>query len=449
MTKQARSARNPRATEAGLLALVGLIIGVAFVLVSLGRSKAIPANLVPFIVAVFVLFGFAHLGVRKLAPRADPLIVPLAVMLNGIGYVFIARLNEKLAAQQAGWTAVGVIGFIVTLAVVKRVRTLERVRYTVGLAGVVLLVLPLLPGLGVRINGARIWVRLGLVNFQPGEFAKIALAIFFAAYLVERRELLGTATFKIGPFMTPDPKHLLPVIVAWGFSLVVMMFQKDLGSALLFFMLFMVVLWIATERASYLAVGMGLFAGGAYLSWTLFSHVQARVAMWINPWQDAQGKGYQIIQSTYAFAWGGVAGTGLGLGLANRVPIAESDFIFAIIGEELGLLGATAVLVLYLLLVGSGLRVAMQSTDPFSKLLAAGLTTLVGVQSFIIMAGVTRLLPLTGLTLPFVSYGGSSLISNWVLVALLVRLSDESATRELERAGDRSQDLTTVISVPA
>ncbi len=435
--------RNRRATEAGLLALAGLIIGVAFALVSLGRTKALPANLIPFVVAVFVLFLCAHIGVRRLAPRADPLILPVAVMLNGLGYVMIARLNPKLASQQAGWTAVGVIGFIVTLAVIKRVRTLERVRYTVGLGGVLLLVLPLIPGLGVRINGARIWVRLGIVNFQPGEFAKIALAIFFAAYLVERRELLGTATFKLGPLMTPDPKHLLPVLVAWGFALMVMMFQRDLGSALLFFVLFMTVLWIATGRGSYLAVGTTLFGGGAYLSWALFSHVQDRVSMWLNPWQDAQDKGYQIIQSTYAFAWGGLAGTGLGVGLGNRVPIAESDFIFAIIGEELGLLGATAVLVLFLLLVGSGLRVAMRSTDPFAKLLAAGLTTLIGVQSFIIMAGVTRLLPLTGLTLPFVSYGGSSLISNWVLIALLVRLSDETAGRA-EPVGD---DETTVLAM--
>ena len=442
LTATASPAR--RNTEAGLMALAGIVIGVAFVLSSLGRSDAVPANLTSFVVAILALFTCAHIGVRKLAPRADPLLVPLAVMLNGIGYVFIARLNDRLAAQQAGWTAVGIFSFLVTLAVVRRVRTLERVRYTVGLIGVLLLIMPLIPGIGVRINGARIWVRLGVISFQPGEFAKIALAVFFAAYLVERRELLGTATFKFGPIMTPDPKHLLPVLVAWGFSLVVMMFQKDLGSALLFFMLFMSVLWIATERASYLAVGMGLFGGGAYLSWTLFSHVQDRVSMWLNPWQDAQGKGYQIIQSTYAFAWGGVAGTGLGQGLANRVPIAESDFIFAIIGEELGLLGATAILVLFLLLVGSGLRIAMAATDPFSKLLAAGLTTLIGVQSFIIMAGVTRLLPLTGLTLPFVSYGGSSLISNWVLVALLVRLSDETA-----EAADRNRpdDATTVIKL--
>lgn len=438
-----------RATEAGLLALAGLIVGVAFVLVSLGRTQALPANLVPFVVGVFALFVVAHVGVRRLAPLADPLILPVAVLLNGIGYVFILRLNEDLAAQQAGWTLVGVVGFLVTLGVVRRVRQLDRLRYTVGLVGVALLVLPLLPGLGVRINGARIWVRMGAVSFQPGEFAKIALAVFFAAYLVERRELLGTPTFRLGPLMTPDPKHLFPVIVAWGFSLVVMMFQRDLGSALLFFVLFMVVLWVATSRASYLAVGMVLFGGGAYLSWTMFSHVQDRVAMWLDPWQDAQDAGYQVVQATYALAWGGLAGTGLGLGLGNRVPIAESDFIFAIIGEELGLLGATAILVLFLLLVGSGLRIAMQSVDPFAKLLAAGLTTLVGVQSFIIMGGVTRLLPLTGLTLPFVSYGGSSLISNWVLIALLVRLSDEGARRAYREAGgDPSRDETTVLGAP-
>lgn len=444
-TRAPRTGR--RSTEAGLLALAGLIVGAAFVLVSLGRHQALPANLVPFVIGVFALFVVAHVGIRRFAPNADPLILPVAVLLNGIGYVFILRLDEDLAAQQAGWTLVGVVGFLVTLGVVRRVRQLDRLRYTVGLIGVALLVLPLLPGLGVRINGARIWVRMGAVSFQPGEFAKIALAVFFAAYLVERRELLGTPTFKFGPIMTPDPKHLFPVIVAWGFSLVVMMFQRDLGSALLFFVLFLVVLWVATSRASYLAVGLLLFAGGAYLSWTRFSHVQDRVTTWLDPWQDAQDTGYQIVQATYALAWGGLTGTGLGLGLGNRVPIAESDFIFAIIGEELGLLGATAILVLFLLLVGSGLRIAMQSVDPFAKLLAAGLTTLIGVQSFIIMGGVTRLLPLTGLTLPFVSYGGSSLISNWVLIALLVRLSDETAQRAMRESVDRSRDETTVIGV--
>ena len=440
-----------RRTEAGLLVIAAIVIGSAHVLAGFGRNAAVPGDVFAFLAVMCAMFGVVHFAVRRLAPNADPLMVPLAMMLNGIGYVFIARLNPHLASQQAVWTAVGILGFIATLAVVRRVRSLERMRYTLGLIGVLLLVLPLIPGIGVLKNGSRIWVSAGPVSFQPGEFAKIALAIFFAAYLVERRELLGTATFKVGPFMTPDPKHLVPVLIAWGFSLMVMMFQRDLGSALLFFVLFMTVMWIATGRASYLVVGTGLFAGGAYLSWTMFTHVQSRVAMWLNPWPDARGKGFQIIQSSYAFAWGGVGGVGLGRGIAGRIPYQETDFIFAIIGEELGVFGSAAILILFLLLMGSGLRAAVQSTDPFSKLLAAGLTTLIGFQAFIIMAGVTRLLPLTGLTLPFVSYGGSSLVSNWVLVALLVRLSDESnvaAAQVRAAASDPAVDqaLTTVIA---
>jgi len=407
-----------------VLALV-IVIG-AYVLANLGRSKALPADVIPFLAGVLGLFVVAHLVVRKVAPNADPVILPLAVLLNGLGYVMIARLDSELAAQQAGWTLAGVAGFVGTLLVFRRVRWLERNRYTIGLVGVVLVVLPLLPGVGASINGARIWSRIGPFSFQPGEFAKLALAIFFAAYLVENREMLGLGTRRLGPVAMPEPKALAPIAVAWGFSLVVMMFERDLGSALLFFVLFLTMIWVATSRSAYLWVGGTLFAGGALLSWTLFDHVQTRVSMWLDPWQDPLDRGYQIVQASYALAWGGVGGTGLGLGIAGRIPYQETDFIFAIIGEELGLFGTAAVLVAFLLICGSGYRIAMRAQDPFSKLLAVGLTTLLGVQAFVIMGGVVRLLPLTGVTLPFVSYGGSSLISNWVLVALLVRLSDEA-----------------------
>jgi cell division protein FtsW (lipid II flippase) len=270
---------------------------------------------------------------------------------------------------------------------------------------------------------------VGPVSFQPGEFAKIALAIFFAGYLAERRELLGVATFRVGPFNTPDPKHFGPILLAWAISLVVMIFERDLGSALLFFLLFVVMLWVATGRASYLVAGTGLFAVGAVASWAAFSHVQERVSVWLNPWADPQGSGYQIIQGAYALAWGGTSGVGPGLGIAGRIPYDETDFIFAVIGEELGLLGASAVLCAFLLLAGSGLRIARQSADAFGSLLAVGLTTLIAFQAFIIIGGVTRLLPLTGVTLPFVSYGGSSLVANYVLLALLIRISDQSARR--------------------
>jgi peptidoglycan glycosyltransferase len=274
-------------------------------------------------------------------------------------------------------------------------------------------------------------VSFGPVNFQPGEFAKLALAIFFAGYLVEKRELLAINR-AVGPFSLPDPKHLGPILVAWGVALVVMILERDLGSSLLFFTLFLVVIWVATERVSYLAVGVLLFFGGGFLAFNSFSHVQERFDTWLDPWGDE--KGYQVIQAAFAFADGGIAGRGLNLGVPLNIPVVESDFIFAAIGEELGLLGATAVLVGFVLMIGAGLRIAQQTTSGFDRLLATGLTTLLGFQAFIIMAGVVRLLPLTGVTLPFISYGGSSLLANWVLLALLLRISDDAAERDAERA---------------
>ena len=421
--------RRRRTTELGLLILAVLVICGTYALASLGKSASLPADIVPFLGVIVALPILAHLANRKFAPTSDPLFLPLAALLNGLGYVFIARLDGDLAGLQALWTAVGIFGYIATLILVRDVRFLQRYRYTFGLIGVLLLIMPLLPGIGRSINGSRIWVSLGPIGFQPGELAKIALAIFFAGYLVDRRELLGVATFRIGRINTPDPKYFAPILVAVGFSLIVMVFEKDLGSALLFFVLFIVMLWVATGRGSYLAVGVVLFSASSYAAWRMFSHVQTRVTIWINPWSDPSGKGFQVIQGAYALAWGGTTGTGPGLGIAGRIPADESDFIFAVIGEELGLLGATAVLCAFLLLAGSGLRVAQRSSDPFSSLLAVGLTTLIAFQAFIIIAGVIRLLPLTGVTLPFVSYGGSSLVANYILLALLIRISDQTARK--------------------
>jgi peptidoglycan glycosyltransferase len=404
------------------------------VLASLASDAELPANVGPFLFIVLGLLLAAHIGNRFLAPNADGILLPIAGLLNGIGYVFIARLDEDLAALQATWTAIGIAAYLATLLVIQRTRVLERYRYTFMLVGLGLLLLPLLPVVGRTINGARIWVSFGPVNFQPGEFAKIALAIFFAGYLVEKRELLGLTSWRLGPIMLPDPKHLGPVILAWGVSLVVMISEKDLGSSLLFFTLFIVMLWVATERASYLGVGFGLFAAGSYLTWTQFAHVQDRVTVWLDPWQDIDGDGFQIVQAIFALAYGGVTGTGIGLGSKVNIPERETDFIFAVIGEELGLLGATVIIIAYLLMAGAGLRIAIRAESAFDKLLATGLTTLLGVQAFIIIGGVTRLLPLTGITLPFVSYGGSSLIANYVLVALLMRISDETIKREAQKA---------------
>jgi cell division protein FtsW (lipid II flippase) len=429
-----------RNTELGLILLGTLVVVGAYVLASLADDASIPANIGPFLGVVLGLQLVAHIAVRRLAPEADGMLLPIAGLLNGLGYVFIVRLDEAradprgLAGLQSAWAAVGILAFIATLVVVRRARDLERYRWTIGFIGLGLLLLPLVPGIGRSFFGARIWVRIGPLSFQPGEMAKVALAIFFASYLVEKRELLAVTSRRLGPIPLPDPKHLGPVIVAWGVSLMVMTAQTDLGSSLLFFALFITLLWVATERATYLVIGAVLFAGGAWFSYTQFNHVQDRVAIWLDPWEDAQGSGYQLVESQFAFGAGGLTGTGLNLGSPTRIPVVETDFIFAAIGEELGLLGATAILLAFVLIVGAGLRIALHTDVPFERLLAVALTTLVGVQSFIILAGVLRVLPLTGITLPFVSYGGSSLIANYVLIGLLLRISHDSAQRQRDRA---------------
>jgi cell division protein FtsW (lipid II flippase) len=428
-----------RNTELGLLLLGTLVTVGAYVLASLAKDSTIPANIGPFLVVILGVQLVGHIAVRRLAPEADGMLLPLASLLNGLGYVFIVRVDEArrepagLAGLQATWVILGMVAFVATLWVVRQTRTLERYRYTAGLVGLALLLLPLVPGVGNTINGSRIWVSLGPVNFQPGEFAKLALAVFFAGYLIDKRELLAIHR-AVGPMSLPDPKHLGPVMVAWGASLVIMVAERDLGSSLLFFALFIVLLWVATERASYLAVGTLLFAAGAVFSISTFSHVQQRIDIWRNPWcQVVEDEcryehvgGEQLARAAFSMADGGVVGRGLNLGTPEDVPLAETDFIFAAITEELGLLGATAVLLAFMLLVGAGLRIAQKASSGFDRLLAVGLTTLLGFQAFIIIGGVVRLLPLTGVTLPFVSYGGSSLLANYVLLALLLRVSDNA-----------------------
>ena len=421
-----------RRTELGLILVVVLITAGAYALAGLGKNSEMPANIGPFLGVILGLLVAAHIAVRKLAPNADGILLPLAALLNGVGYVFIVRLDEaqeeggQLAGLQSLWTAVGIGAFILTLIFVRRARDLERYRYTFAVVGIVLLILPLFPVIGRTINGSRIWISIGPVNFQPGEAAKIVLAIFFAGYLVEKRELLALSTFRLGPLHLPDPKYLGPVVLAWGASLVVMTLEKDLGSSLLFFFLFVVMLWVSTGRTTYVTVGTSLFAMGAFFAWSQFSHVRDRVDIWLDPWPVAKDAGFQVVEASFALADGGIAGTGIGLGTPTRIPEVETDFIFAAIGEELGLLGGTAILCAYILMVGAGLRIALRADSAFDTLLATGLTTLLGIQAFIIIGGVTRVLPLTGVTLPFVSYGGSSLVLNYVLLALLLRISDNS-----------------------
>ena len=429
-------ARSRRTTELTLLVMAALITGAAYTITALGTSAEIPPGIVIFVVILLGLLLFAHVVIRLVARGADGTLLPLAALLHGIGFVMITRLDDELSGLQATWSLIAIAAFVATLLVVQRASDLARYSWVFFFGGAFLLLLPLVPGIGRNINGARIWVSIGPINFQPGEFAKIFLAIFFASYLADRRELIAASTWKVGPFHLPEPRFIAPIVAAWGFAVVVMVFQKDLGSSLLFFTLFVVMMWVATERVGYLLLGALMFVGAAYFSWTQFSHVQIRVDNWIDPWADPLDKGYQIIQSLYGLADGGLTGTGLGRGNPGQVPEAQNDFIFSAIGEEWGLIGASAVLMAFVLIVGAGLRIALRTDRTFEKLLAVGLTTIVGIQGFIIIGGVIKVVPLTGITLPFVSYGGSSLVANYVLLALLIRLSDASARRLRELPDD-------------
>lgn len=427
--------RSRRNTELALLAVSSAITCGAYALASLGRNASMPANLLPFFAIILGLLLGAHLALRRFAPQADPTILPVVALLNGLGYVFITRLAsdipdaELLPGQQATWTAVGVAAFTATLILVPRIKVLDKYRYLAGIAGIVLLLLPLLPVIGREVNAARIWVRFGPINFQPGEFAKLALAVFMASILAERREVLQHVRMKFGPLSLPQPKFLAPVALAWGVSLLVMVAEKDLGSSLLIFMLVVIMLWLATDQVTYLLLGFGLFLAGGWVASRTFGHVQDRIDVWLDPFSDPDGVGFQPVEATFALAQGGLTGTGPGRGEPYRIPEVETDFIFAAIGEELGLVGSTGVLIAFVALVSAGLRIATRTRDDFGKLLAASLATLLGLQAFIIIGGIIRIMPLTGITLPFVSYGGSSLVSNYVLIALLLRISHDGAMR--------------------
>jgi len=427
--------RSRRNTELALLALAAGITGGAYALASLGRNASIPADLLPFLGVVFGLLLFAHLVVRRVAPQADPTLLPVVALLNGLGYVFIARLANdlddatSLPGQQATWTAVGIAAFTATLLAVPRIKVLDKYRYLAAVTGLALLVMPLLPGIGREFNGARIWVELGPINFQPGEFAKLALAVFVSSYLAEKRIILQQIRLSWGPINLPEPKHLAPVLAAWGASLVVMVAEKDLGSSLLIFLVVVVMLWVATARISYLLTGIGLFLAGGWVASRQFSHVQDRLDIWRDPFSDPNNKGFQPVEASFSLANGGLTGTGPGRGEPYRIPEVETDFIFAAIGEELGLVGSVGILVAFVAIVTSGLRIAIGTRDEFGKLLATALSALIGLQAFIIIGGIIRIVPLTGITLPFVSYGGSSLVANYVLVALLLRISQDGARR--------------------
>ena len=434
MARLTRLAVPRRRTELGLIILAVALTASAYTLVSLGKTATVPTNIRPFVGVIAALLLSAHIATRRLAKFADATILSIAAVLNGIGYVFIVRLRPDLANKQAAWTAVGIACYIATLLIVREAKRLQYARYTFCFAGIALLMAPLIPGIGYERNGSRIWARVGPITFQPGEVAKLTLALFFASYLVEKRELLAVAGKSVFGIHIPEFRHLGPIVLAWGFSIAVMVAEKDLGSSLLFFTLFVVMLWVATGRTAFVGLGLLLFGGGATGAYHLFGHVRTRVSTWLDPWIDANGTGYQLTQSLFAFGSGGLAGAGLAQGRPTRIPASYNDFILAAIGEELGLFGTTAVVLCFLLLVGAGLRIALRADTAFDKLLAVGLTTILGMQTFIIVGGVTRLVPLTGVTLPFVSYGGSSLVVNYVLLALLARISHDANARLGESA---------------
>src|SRR6478735_4755121 len=429
--------RRRRGAELFLL-ILALLVGIgAYAAVGLGVEGKVPADIVGYGGWLALLVIGCHVVVRFVAPYADPVLLPVVAALNGLGLAVIHRLDlayedagrrAGFAQQQLVWMTLGVVLFMITLIVLRDHRVLQRFTYTTGLAAIVLLLMPMLPGIGATINGARIWIHLGPFSFQPGEVAKVLLVITFAGYLVLHRDALALAGRRIAMVDLPRGRDLGPILAMWLVSLGILVFQHDLGSSLLFFGLFLIMLYVATERAGWLVVGGGLFIAGSYLTYVFIGHVQERFLLWWNVWahygDHTDDKGRQTVETMFGMAYGGLIGRGLGQGSPWRIPFAESDFIFGAIGEELGLTGSIAVIVLYGLIVERALRAALICRDDIGKLLATGLAGAIALQVFVVIGGVTHLIPLTGLTTPFLSYGGSSLVANWVIIAILLRISD-------------------------
>ncbi len=431
----------PRTRRGVELLLLVIAIGVsvaAYVNIGITVQDKVPASTGYYAAGIGLLALIAHLALRYRAPYADPVLLPCAVLLNGLGVAMIHRIDLGLASaaeaagrtpkpaaapQQITWTAVGVVLFLVVILVIRDHRRLQAFTYTAGLAGLVLLVLPLIPGLGVNLNGARIWIRLAGMSFQPGEFAKICLVVFFAGYLVVKRDVLTLAGHRFLGLDLPRARDLGPILIAWFVSLGVLVFESDLGSSLLFFGLFLFLLYVATERAGWLIIGGLLFIGGAYFAYVAFGHVHKRITDWLDPFSIDGG---QVANGLMGQAWGGILGRGLGQGRPEITLYANSDMIISSFAEELGLTGLIAIILIYTLIIERGLRTALGCRDVFGKLLATGLAMSFALQVFVIVGGVTGLIPLTGLATPFMALGGTSLVANWAIIALLLRISDQA-----------------------
>jgi cell division protein FtsW (lipid II flippase) len=421
-----------------LLALVpaSALLTAGFAAIFVQRSDVLSNVSLTYGLIFLGLCFAAHLVIRFTLPHADPYMFPLVAVLACFGLVVVYRIDEDLARDQAQWFVIGLILFAATIVALRDFRVMERYRYTIAFAGLALLLLPRVPGIGQQVNGAYLGVKLGPITFQPAEFGKIAIVIFLAAYLRDTREVMIQSSRRFLGVTIPPLKHFGPLLVVWGAAMLMLVFIRDLGSSLMYFGAFLALLYIATNRFSFVLVGLVLFAAGAWFFGTHIGHVHSRVETWLDPFKpgliDQTGGSYQIVNGLFAQADGGLFGTGLGASLlslpngAPLIPAPQTDMIYAVIVNELGLVGACGLIGVYLLLAERGFKTATLARDSFSKLLAAGLTTVMALQVFVIVGGVTRVIPLTGVTLPFVSYGGSSILANFVLLALLLLISDQA-----------------------
>ena len=429
-----------RTTELLLLIAAAFPVTLLYAMYVVTTGAALSFQTLAVPLGLFAAFAAAHIGVRIFAPGADPAILPVVFTLSGIGITFVTRLQPDASLGQVVFLFLGVALMVGTLAVVKNLEVVKRYKYVLGIAGIVLLVLPMF--IGTEIYGSKLWIKIGGFQFQPGEFAKVLIVLFLAGYLAENRELLSISNRTVLGIKFPRLRLLYPLFIVWGVCLLVVAFERDLGSALLFYTIFLIMLYVATGRVSYVIIGLALLAVGAFGMYQIMSHVQVRVAIWLDPFSDAQNLGYQIVQSLFSLADGGLAGVGIGKGMADIIPVVASDMIFAAIGEEMGLLGGSAVLLLFMLFAVRGLTTAARAKSDLAAFSAAGLTAAISFQAFTIVGGVTKLIPLTGVTLPFMSQGGSSLLASFVIVALLLRAGDEATGRSTEIA-NTSTDLAT------
>ena len=416
-----------RNTELLLLCLAAPLVVLLFAMITMhqGGLNAITLESLGVPLGLFGAFVAAHVATRIFAKNADPAILPVVFALSGVGIAFVTRLVPDLAARQVIWLFAGIACMIATLVVVRNLDKLAQYKYSFMAVGIVLLLSPMLPGIGMEVLGSRIWLQVGPFSFQPGEVAKVCIVIFLASYLAQNREMLSVFTVRVGRFHLPDLATLMPLLVMFAISFLIVVLEKDLGSALVCFVLFLVMLYVASGKKMYMIVGFTLAALGCLVLYSAFGHVQIRVNTWLDPFADPSGTGYQLCQTIYSLADGGIFGVGVGNGLAENIPVVESDFIFAAIAEETGLLGGAGVLLLFLCLAIRGFATAARAKSDVSSFVAVGVTVTIVLQAFIIVGGVTRLIPLTGLTLPFISQGGSSLLASFIGIGLLLRCGDE------------------------